>query len=101
VAAVLNRNGEVRVAVRKQLGMEEDHMVFEAEVVRCSLAVELIRSEREVKLATIGADSQAALLMARSVKGVEVFPVISYSNLIHSTSLSFSFMLTFILRALE
>ena len=37
-----------------------------------------------------------------AMPAVEVFPGISYSNLnIHSNSLSYSFMLTFILRALE
>src|SRR5882724_8379807 len=42
------------------------------------------------------------IIAFRDPNGVKVFPVISYSNLnIHSNSLSYSFMFTFILRALE
>jgi len=44
-AAVLFRNREERGVLRKDLGKENEHTVFEAEVMGLALAAELIRAE--------------------------------------------------------
>src|SRR5882724_3920263 len=43
------------------MGSEERHMVFEAELLGLSLAVEMVKGERQVWSLTIGVDSQAAM----------------------------------------
>src|SRR5882672_6358718 len=47
-ATVLYRNGKLKPSLRKYLGREDQHMVYEAEVVSLTLAAELIRKERNV-----------------------------------------------------
>ena len=48
MATMLYRNGELKETLKKHLGTEAQHTVFEAEVVRLSLAAKLIRRERNV-----------------------------------------------------
>src|SRR5882724_9590842 len=43
------------------MGSEERHMVFEAELLGLSLAVEMVKGERQVRSLTIGVNSQAAM----------------------------------------
>jgi len=69
VAAVLYRNGELKATLRKHLGSEDCHTVFEAEVVGLSLAAKLVRRERNVQSVVISADSQAANQATRNMKG--------------------------------
>jgi len=42
-ATVLYRNGEMKAILKRHLGSEDRHTVFEAEVVGLSLAAELIQ----------------------------------------------------------
>ena len=60
-AAVLFRNGEEKCALRKYLGKEGEHTVFEAEVMGLALAAKLVRAEMHMDAAEIGTDSQVAL----------------------------------------
>jgi len=60
-AAVLFRGGVEKWAVRKYMGTKEKHTVYEAELVRLSLAAELMKQEWHVQTLTIGADSQAVI----------------------------------------
>ena len=68
-AAVLYRNGVERRVLRKHLGTDERHTVFEAEVLGMSLAVELIKMESSMRSVSIGIDSQAAILATRHIRG--------------------------------
>jgi len=61
VAAVLYRGGEEKCSIRKFMGSEERHMVFKAELLGLSLAVEMVKGERQVWSLTIRVDSQAAM----------------------------------------
>ena len=68
-AAVLFRNGEEKCTLRKYLGKEGEHTVFEAEVMGLALAAELVRAETHMDAAEIGTDSQAALRATRNTRG--------------------------------
>ena len=59
--AVLYRGGVEKKPLRKHMGSKEHHTVFEAEILGISLATEMIKAERHVQTATIGAESQAAI----------------------------------------
>jgi len=58
--AVLYRGRVEKKTLRKHMGSEENHTVFEAELISISLATELIKYERHEQMATIRADSQVA-----------------------------------------
>jgi len=60
-AAVLYRGGEEKWSIRKFMGSEERHTVFKAELLGLSLAVEMVKGERQVWSLTIWVDSQAAM----------------------------------------
>src|SRR5882724_285558 len=60
-ASVLFRGGVEKQAVRKYMGTEEKHTIYEAELVRLSLAAELLKQEWHVQTLVIGADSQAVI----------------------------------------
>jgi len=59
VVAILFRDGEEVWLLRKCLGPENQHMVFEGKVTGMILAVELIRMEGHMHSVVRGADSQA------------------------------------------
>jgi len=61
VAAILFRDGEAVQSLRKCLGLENQHTVFEGKVMGMILVAELIRAEGHVRSTVIGVDSQAAL----------------------------------------
>jgi ribonuclease HI len=67
--AVLYKEGQEIKVLRKYLGPETHHTVFEAELVGMCLGTELIQAERGVTMATIGVDSQAALRTTGSTTG--------------------------------
>jgi len=67
--AVLYRDGSERRMLRVHLGSDEEHTVFEGELVGLLLATELIIEERGVRTATIGADNQAAIQAMKSSTG--------------------------------
>jgi len=60
-ATILFRGGVEKWVVRKYMGTEEKHTVYEAGLVRLSLAAELLKQEWHVQTLTIRADSQAAI----------------------------------------
>jgi ribonuclease HI len=66
-AAVLYRGGVEVQVVRLYLGTEEEHTVFEAELVGMAMGAKLLNMERSAKY-TIGTDSQAAMLTTRREK---------------------------------
>jgi len=68
-AVVLYRDGTEQGTLRKHLGSEEQHTVFKAEVLNLSLAVELIKIERHIQSAVIGAVSQATIMATRHTRG--------------------------------
>ena len=68
-AAVLFRNGKEREVLRKHLGKEGNHTVFEAKVMGMALAAKLIRAEDYIDEAEIGANSQAALRATTKMRG--------------------------------
>jgi len=70
VAAVLHKGGMERGTLRKHLGNEEQHTMFEAELLGLSLAAELIKAEAHVQSVFIGVDSQAAILTTRHTRGM-------------------------------
>jgi len=55
------KKGEEQRVLRKHIGDECQHTVYEAEVIGLTLAAELIRQERFVEAAVIGADNQATI----------------------------------------
>ncbi|KAF8591816.1 ribonuclease H-like protein, partial [Ramaria rubella] len=67
-AAVLFRDGQRKRSLRKYLGKENHHTVFEAELVGMCLGVELLRTERNVNMASINIGSQAALQSTQNNK---------------------------------
>ena len=60
-AAVIFKNGEELHVLRKHIGDECQHKVYEAEVIGLTLAAELIARENFVEDAIIGSDNQAAI----------------------------------------
>ena len=68
-AAVLFRQGTEAGILRKNMGAECWHTVYEAEVVGLTLAAELLKRERFVEATTIGADSQAAIRAMSNTRG--------------------------------
>ena len=68
-AAVLYREGEEIRSVRKHLGTEEEHTVFEVEVIGLILAAELVCIERGAGSIILDADNKAALKATRRTKG--------------------------------
>src|SRR5882724_11089565 len=68
-AAVLYKSSVKKCSLRKHMGSEKLHMVFEAEVLGLLLATKLILKETHILSAIIGADSQAALLAVRRTGG--------------------------------
>jgi len=68
-AVVLFRNGVKCRLLRKHLGGQEHHTVFEAELLGLSLAAHLIKAEGHIWSATIGADSQATVLTTTHSRG--------------------------------
>jgi len=61
VATVLYKQGHEKRVLRKYLGKESWHTVFEVEVIGMSLGAELIQAERGVRAVDAGADSQVAI----------------------------------------
>jgi len=61
VVAVLYRGRAEKCLLRKFLGSEERHTVFKAELLTLSLAVEMMKDERQVWSITISIDSQAMM----------------------------------------
>ena len=59
-AALLYRNGEEKDVVRAYLGTEDEHMVFEVELVGEIMAAKLLKREKGWKF-MIGLDNQAAI----------------------------------------
>lgn len=68
-AAVLYRNGRRKKTLRYQLGTEEEHTVYEAELVGMSLGLELLRTEPSADTVTLGIDNQAAIRAIHLTKG--------------------------------
>ena len=68
-ATVLYRDSELKSKLRKQLVGEDQHMVFEAELVGLSLATKLVRVEGNVHSAIISSDSQVVIWVTRSMRG--------------------------------
>ena len=66
MAAVLYRGSVEKKATKKFMGSEDRHTVFEAELLGMSMAVELIKNERQIRTLTLGVDSQAALRAIRN-----------------------------------
>lgn len=61
-AAVLTRTGKELRILRYHLGSEDDHTVYEAEVVGLTLAIQLLATERDVSYpVSILTDNQAAI----------------------------------------
>ena len=69
VAAVLFRGREEFRSIRKLLGSDDEHTMFEAEMVGLTLEAELVCTERVIGLAMLGADSQEALRATMGTKG--------------------------------
>ena len=71
VAVVLFRNREEIRELRKQIGPEDQHTIFEGEVVGMLLAAELIRAEGYVDMEVIGINShsQVAIWVTGSTRG--------------------------------
>ena len=65
-AAVLYKDGTAMKALRYQLGPLEWHTTYEAELVGMLLGVWMVRHETEVGMASIKADSQAAIQALRA-----------------------------------
>ena len=64
-SAVLFRNGKESRSLRYYLGPEDEHTVYEAEVVGLTLAIQLLATEQAPKYpASIFADNQAAIRVA-------------------------------------
>src|SRR5882724_2815447 len=61
-AAVLYKSGVEKCSLRKHIGSKKLHTVFKAEVLGPLLVTKLILKETHVRLAIIGANSQAMLL---------------------------------------
>src|SRR5882724_2945121 len=68
-AAVLYKSSVEKCSLRKHMGSEKLHTVFEAEVLGLLLATKLILKETHVQSAIIGANSQAILLAVRRTGG--------------------------------
>ena len=69
VVAILFRDGDEVWLLRKCLGSEGQHTVFEGKVMGMILAVELIRAEGYMHSVAIGVDSQAALQATTGTRG--------------------------------
>ena len=67
-ATMLYRDRELKAILKKNLGEEDGHMVFEPEVVGLSLVTDWV--EKNICMVTIGSDSQAAIWETRSTRGV-------------------------------
>jgi len=63
--AMLYRGRVEKCVLRKFMGSEETHMVFEAELLGLSSATEMLKGETLVWSLTIGVDSQAAMWATR------------------------------------
>jgi len=61
VVAVLYRGSIEKKSMKIFMGSKDSHTVFEAELLRLSLAAELIKDERQIWTLTLGIDSQAML----------------------------------------
>src|SRR5882724_1186543 len=68
-AAVMFKNGEEQLILRKHIGDECQHMVYEVEVIGLTLAAELVARENFVEDAIIRADNQAAIHVLEQTKG--------------------------------
>ena len=68
-AVVLYRDSIEQGTFRKHLGSEEQHTMFEAEVLSLPLVIELIKMEAHVWSAVIRADSQDVILANRHTRG--------------------------------
>ena len=68
-ATVLFRDRVEHSSLRKHLGSQEHHTVFETELRGLSLAAELIKAEGHMHMAMIGADSQAVVLAITHGRG--------------------------------
>ena len=60
-AAVMFKQGEEVGTLRKHVGDEYHHTVYEAKVIGLTLAAKLIARERSVETTIIGADNQVAI----------------------------------------
>jgi ribonuclease HI len=66
---VLYKDSQEKKILRKHLGPKTHHTMFEAELVGMCMGTELIRAERGVTTATLGADNQAALRTTHPTTG--------------------------------
>jgi len=66
---VLFRDRVEHSSLRKHLGSQEHHTVFETELRGLSLAAELIKAEGHIHMAMIGVDSQAVVLATTHGRG--------------------------------
>ncbi|KAG2751295.1 hypothetical protein P692DRAFT_20645432, partial [Suillus brevipes Sb2] len=55
------RNGEVERTKRVYLGSDQEHMVYEGEMVGMILAIELLKEEGGTGSMALGVDNQAAI----------------------------------------
>jgi len=60
-AAVMFKQGEELCVLRKHIGDEYQHTVYQAEVIKLTLAAKLKERERFVEATIIGADNQAEI----------------------------------------
>ena len=68
--AVLYRGGAEKRMLRKFMGSEATHTVFEAELLGLSSAMEMLRDERQVQSLTISVDSQAMMWETRHRRAI-------------------------------
>jgi len=68
-AAVMFKQGEELQVLRKHVGDECQHIVYEAEVIGLTLAAKLVAGENFVEDAIIGADNQVTFHALESTKG--------------------------------
>ena len=65
-ARTYGHNWEQKGGWGSKMGSEDRHMVFKAELLRMSMAAELIKNERQIRTLTLGINSQAMLCAIRN-----------------------------------
>jgi len=68
-AAVMFKQGEEQLILRKHIGDEFQHTLYEAEVIGLTLVAKLIKRERIVKATIIRVDNQAEIQALENMKG--------------------------------
>jgi ribonuclease HI len=67
--AVLYRNGQEKRTLRKYLGMEDQHTVYEAELVGMCMGAKLVCEEVRATMVMLGVNSQATIQATHNTKG--------------------------------